>query len=489
METSMAEHRRARPGQPRRMWRWLVRSALPVLICCAPASAQVGGLDGWLDERWDDDGRLVFDLSPVHDRVSRLLIQPDGKLLLVGNCGGHLCAARLRANGSFDSQFGPGGSGRMVYENLPTVTKVADALLLPNGSFLVLARTTEPRVMVVRIAGNGAVDTSAGAGQGYLAFHYLPAIDGPGSDAEALALLADGRILVAGGAQTRRHGAMANYDIAIARLSADLSGLDPSFGDPGDSLSPPGIKIVTLDMVGAGDPNNNNDQAYAIVVLPDGRLQVAGTSQAPAPATLRSVLLRFQADGPLDQTFADGGRLVFHYPGAAMTVLNRIRVDRRGRIVMAGRVATSATQGTDFLIARRLANGQPDHDFGEAGFSRVNFDIGAPHQDAAEALALQGDGRILAAGWAYESGARIRFALTRVGDNGVVDPTLGMAGRNSDTFVPTPPVAHLSQITGMVPGNGGLMVVGYTEGGGQTGRFAIARLTLDLIHADGFQPP
>ena len=34
-------------------------SALPVLICCAPASAQVGGLDGWLDERWDDDGRLV----------------------------------------------------------------------------------------------------------------------------------------------------------------------------------------------------------------------------------------------------------------------------------------------------------------------------------------------------------------------------------------------------------------------------------------------
>ncbi len=489
MDTSAGVGRRATSFRWSVVWMRLIRFALPVLACVAPVSAQVGGPDGWLDERWGQDGRLVFDLSAGHDKVSRLLIQPDGKLLLIGQCGAYLCSARLRANGSFDSQFGPGGSGRVVYESLPVVIKVADAQLLPNGRFVILARTNDSRAMVVRMAANGAVDASAGTGQGYLAFHYLAAMDAPGSDVEALAALADGRVLVAGGARTGRYGVAGNYDIAVARLSADLSGLDSTFGDPGDSFSPPGVKIVTLDLVGAGDPVNNNETVHALVVLPDGRLQVSGMTQAPAPEAWRPFVLRLQANGPLDQAFADGGRLVFHYPGAGSTVLTRMRVDRRGRIVMAGWAATSSTQSTDFLVARRLANGQPDHGFGAAGFARVSIDVGAPFQDMAEALALQGDGKILVAGWAQETSARIRFALARLHENGVIDPMLGVSGRSSYTFVPSPPVSHVSQVKWLVPGNGGLMVAGYSENGGQVGRFAVARLTLDLIHADGFQPP
>ena len=85
-----------------------------------------------------------------------------------------------------------------------------------------------------------------------------------------------------------------------------------------------------------------------------------------------------------------------------------------------GRILLSGERDGAFVVARMLANGALDPSFGVAGIA------GGP-QGTANSLALQPDGRIVAAG----SG----FTVVRYATNGLLDKTFGVGG------VATPPVA------------------------------------------------
>ena len=143
---------------------------------------------------------------------------------------------------------------------------------------------------------------------------------------DAIAVDTDGRIVVAGQVSTS-----GTRDVLVMRLLPDGS-LDPEFSDDG---------YVTTDIGGA------------LESVSDVAIDGAGNIVV---ATLQSTLLRYTPAGSLDSTFGSGGMA-----SIAIKQARSLAIDDDGSIVVGG----------DFDLARYLADGTPDPDFGDNGIVDV----------------------------------------------------------------------------------------------------------------------
>lgn len=167
--------------------------------------------------------------------VYEVVIQPDGKVILAGAFESYdgatsVALARLNANGSLDSQFnlGSGISSDDPTFNGPWVSRVR---LQPDGKILISGQFTEidgvAHRNVARLNADGSVDASFSAGLG---------ATGPAASVEALAVQPDGKILIGGDFDS----VDGNPINAIARLNADGTldtSFDPGRGVEGEDRS------------------------------------------------------------------------------------------------------------------------------------------------------------------------------------------------------------------------------------------------------------
>src|SRR5713226_7566958 len=121
--------------------------------------------------------------------------------------------------------------------------------------------------------------------------------------------------------------------------------------------------------------------------------------------------------GDLDVVFAGGKATANFSLGAAQVEALAVQVD--GRIVAAGQAGSN---GADFALARFNCNGTLDASFGTAG--EVASRLGTSPNSVARGLAIQADGKILVAGFAGPGGSQ-EFALARYNPNGSLDSTFG----------------------------------------------------------------
>lgn len=160
---------------------------------------------------------------------------------------------------------------------------------------------------------------------------------------------------------------------------------------------------------------------------------------------------RLLSAGDLDPTFGVGG-IASISPGAGGGYDMALQPD--GKVVAAGYgslVTRNATQ--DFKLARLATDGKLDSTFGQGGVVTTDFAKGT---DAARAVAVQADGKILAAGiaWVSIKGNWVAHgALARYNANGTLDVTFGNAGK-----VTTPGVTGFYQIA--VQPDGKIVAVG-----------------------------
>ena len=168
--------------------------------------------------------------------------------------------------------------------------------------------------------------------------------------------------------------------LAAATAQSSPGELDASFGGDGKQ---------TTDF---GD----HDYGSAVAIQDDGKSVVAGRSGAG------STLARYRADGSLDPAFSGDGMVT--EPGAPFSA-RFVAIQADDKILVAG------DSGTDFALARYLADGSLDPAF--AG-GALTTDLGG--SDYARALAIQADGAIVVAG---SSGGN--FALARYSANGSLD--------------------------------------------------------------------
>jgi uncharacterized delta-60 repeat protein len=233
--------------------------------------------------------------------------------------------------------------------------------------------------------------------------------------ASAVAIDAYGRIVVAGTVEVGG----GNYDFGTTRLTPEGT-RDYSFGING-------LSVAGFNLGGAG-----NDQATSMVLDGYGRILVAGTAQYNSSGDYDFAVARLSEDGWFDPSFSDDGRVTvsFDLGGNRYDAANAIALDHQGRIVVAGSAARNGPDGSDFAIARLLDDGSLDWSFGRGGRQNVTFDRlmgGAPTTDWGHALTVDPSGRIVVAGAAYNGNGA--FAVTRLLDNGWLDPSFGRWGR------------------------------------------------------------
>src|SRR5688572_11445741 len=166
---------------------------------------------------------------------------------------------------------------------------------------------------------------------------------------------------------------------------------------------------------------NRNDLATAVVVQSDGKVIVAGTTATGITAQGTDVALaRYNPDGTLDTTFGVGGKVSTHLGGTADSAF-ALALQADGRVLLAGGTR-AGTSGTDFALVRYNADGTLDNTFGSSGIVRTDLGFGA--NDLANAMRLTSDGRIVLAGWTTVVGSQ-QFAAVRYTSGGALDTTFG----------------------------------------------------------------
>lgn len=138
--------------------------------------------------------------------------------------------------------------------------------------------------------------------------------------------------------------------------------------------------------------------------------------------TCVTTALAAQQPGDLDSTFGINGLVLTDF-GSSDESIRGLAIQPDGKIVAGG---ISNLGGTDdFGLGRYDSNGALDSSFSGDGLLTTPFGITI---DQAHAVAIQADGRIVAAGSTYD-GAQYDFALARYDSTGTVDGTFGTGGK------------------------------------------------------------
>ncbi len=341
---------------------------------------------------------------------------------------------------------GPPGSLDTSLVTGPVITPVgagedyAEGMAVqPDGKIILVGRTATPQgttFAVVRYTRDGSLDTSFGSGG-----KVTTAVGTPNSQAFAVALQGDGKILVAGTAD----GGTSGIDFALVRYNSDGS-LDTGFGTGG--------KVTTAF-------GNGSDSAYALLLQADGKIVLGGETDAGATG-LDFALARYNSDGSLDTGFGSGGKVTTAIKSAAgrdaIFSLALQTVGSEARIVAAG-------GDGDFILARYTPAGALDTGFGTGG--KINGLFGTSI-GSARAVAVTSEGKLVVAGHANHD-----FAVARLSDTGTLDTSFGTGGK-----VVTPvSTTNWDEATAMALQADGKIVVGgwmYT-GSSSSGDFALLR--------------
>lgn len=290
---------------------------------------------------------------------------------------------------------------------------------------------------------SGDLDTSFnGTGQATVDF-------GAGVYANAAAVGADGKTVIVG-----RYGSPnGNGQIAVARLNVDGT-LDLTFGPDHSG------KIVT--------PVDNSASANAVAIQGDGKIVVAGygvISNILGHPLTHMVVVRYNADGTLDNTFDGNGMravdfgILDHDSGA-----NAVVIQGDDKIVIGGHSRYGVGDGDDdFAIARLNPDGSLDDSFDGDGIRTIDFgeqedinDLAIDYSGSPDTNPAYGD--VVAVGTKFDLGETYNdIAIARFNPNGSLDGGLDGDGKMLLRYGNTKTAPR-----GLVMQSGGRMVIGAT---------------------------
>lgn len=394
-------------------------------------AGQAGSLDTSFGGGTDDgvpDGMVSTWLGAGDDVANAIVTQPDGKVIVVGNHGNgqstDMMIARYNRDGALDESFGTGNGtpkGVVALSLGETDDYAAGAVVQPDGKIVIGGyhmSGNDTNMVAVRLNADGSPDTGFGKGAAGRSDGLVDITLGKGNgneDVRAIALDAEGRIVLAGNALDSQ----GHINMVVVRLNPDGSP-DKSFAKGGGT--PDGFTAVEL---GTGV-----DELTDMALAADGKIVLVGTHGLKGKTTMSVV--RLNADGSLDQSFgtADDGTpngVVSLSLGSGSDVARGLAIDPKGRIVVVGS-SPGADGTTDVIVARLKDDGSLDEDFAVAedeaprGIMRVN----RPGNANATDVVLDSRGNIIVAGFHEEAG-QTKVTVLRFNDDGTLDQSFGEA--------------------------------------------------------------
>lgn len=328
--------------------------------------------DGILDPAFADNGTLIFD-SGNHEIAYSVVLQSDGKILLsgyineYGSGNENLLLIRLNTDGTYDTSFGVDG---IVTTNLSDYGEYSYAMALQNDGKMVIAGEvsvggTDIQAFVARYDSNGSLDNTFGTAG-------ITTYDGIGWDiAYGVVVQSDGKIVMTGSTSEAGYPDVALTDLLLLRLNPDGT-KDITFGTNG---------VVTYDSI--------YESGRAVDIQSDGKIVVVGNRWSYASINNAALLLRYNTNGTLDNTFGQNGCVIYKKEDGPTDLSgNALSLMNDGKIVMAGYV------NTDGFVVRVNSNGTYDDTLSIDGISAI---VSGGFAQAKSVL-VQNDGKIIVVG-------------------------------------------------------------------------------------------
>jgi uncharacterized delta-60 repeat protein len=349
-------------------------------LACTPARAQSFGIP---DSTFGSGGSVTTAVGggTSNDVPRAVIVPPDGKILLGGTCAIQFCMVRYETNGLLDTTFGTGGRVlKSLFGSDPIYggDRAYAMALQPDGKIVMAGQCASglsQLFCVARFTSTGEFDPGFGAGIGWVSIGFTSISAG----ARAIALQPDGKMVVAG--QCNSLGTTA-WDFCFARLlpSGDLDNTFNALGTPGKVIAPrdasdtynqfatsialqPDGKIVVAGYCQSGSTNayvcllryegngsqpdigfgsqgwanygqaftaTANNRAYGVALQPNGKIVVG------AECSNRLCGVRFLGNGLIDTDFADSGLLLAEAGSVSGVEIAAVALRADGAILLAG---------------------------------------------------------------------------------------------------------------------------------------------------------
>ncbi|MGB3343393.1 MAG: T9SS type A sorting domain-containing protein [Aequorivita sp.] len=343
--------------------------------------------DGNLDTGFGDNGSVYF---PNNDRKTSyffsMLLQSDGKIVIMGTIEDEPKLIRITPNGTFDPSFGNGG-----IQDMDSGNRIAQQ---STGKIVVQSQYFDGYNNLYRFSRrntDGSLDTSFGINGTQITDVTFYRFD------LCFAIKIDGEDRILAGGPSYNNGD--DYHPVITRFTENGT-LDASFGNNGTIITTFG-------------PESNLGEINDIALFNDkiilgGNYQYQGGTggfggNKPAIAKLNN-------DGTLDESFGQGGKVVFETYYNANDRLQSIAVQRDGKIILGGGASSPfPIEQTDLFIIKVKSDGSIHSDFGDNGIFITDF--GGADASYVTDLALQPDNKILAYGYTKDANNEFRNAI------------------------------------------------------------------------------
>jgi uncharacterized delta-60 repeat protein len=405
-----------------------------------PTPTPCGGA-GALDLGFNGTGTVLTSIGGNGDQGSAVAIQSDGRIVVAGvsfsGMNNDFAVVRYNTDGSLDTSFDGDGKVTTSFGTDSIVNSVAiqsdGKIVVAGGNFTGAAFD----FAVVRYNANGSLDTSFD-GDGKVTTPI-----GIDEMAQSVAIQSDGKIVVAG---WTFNGGGAGGDVALVRYNTNGS-LDTTFNTTGKVVTPVG---------------SNDDGANSVKIQPDGKIVAAGYS-INASSNTDFAVVRYNTNGSLDTSFNGTGKVTTPVLSSDDNA-SSAALQSDGKIVVAGRSSNGAN--FDFALVRYNTGGSLDTSFD--GDGKVTTPIGSGF-DEASSVAIQPDGKIVAAG-SSNNGSSFDFALARYNVNGGLDTSFNNTGK-----VTTPVGSNDDRALSVALQADGKIVAAGVANNGAGDNFAVAR--------------
>ncbi len=325
--------------------------------------------DGNLDVSFGANGKVITTFGGQNDGINDILVFEDNSILIGGysliNNTNRFAFFKMNSYGLAAQDFGTNGAASFALDSYDDQCK--SIAFLPDGNIVAAGNSSNGQdndIALLSITASGRLNSSFG--------NIGEVVVDLGSDesVEDMCVLPEGKILVTG-CQLNT----GDYKMIVMRFNADGS-LDYTFGTNG---------IYTSSI------GNFSDKGTSIHVLNSGKILIGGYLYDGNQISMS--VIRLNANGTLDQNFANNGRQLLSQSNTFSYVFD-IDVQTDGKIILAGNTFNGLNQ--DILLHRLNSDGSIDQGFQANG--NLSIDISNGHDYLKEIL-IQTDGKIITAGY------------------------------------------------------------------------------------------
>lgn len=273
--------------------------------------------NGSIDETFGDNGIVITELSNEKDIGESVVIQPDGKIVVVGTTyhtpSLDIVLVRYNEDGTTDYGFGSAG---IVITDINSGLDIGKSVVVQPDSKIVVGGYTHVGekfyMTLLRYNSNGDLDPSFGQ-NGIV----ITDINGRRGEMD-LAIQRDGKIVLV--APSEING---SHHFTVVRFNPNGS-LDKNFGKNG----------ITKTIIG------NHSEAESVALDSKGNIIVAGTVELENE---NFAVAMYNNDGNLISDFGDNGIVIIDFNNNSIDRAHDVAIDKTGNIIVAGETKSNYT--------------------------------------------------------------------------------------------------------------------------------------------------